>query len=82
MLMLLVARFSQMDIVIHASIHDAPEENPEQTELERQTQTFLGSVAGLRLVSGLLGLLLERSDIIAITQTRMRVAPYPVPYFT
>ncbi|KAI0057451.1 hypothetical protein BV25DRAFT_1812427 [Artomyces pyxidatus] len=82
MLTLLVACFSQMDIVTHAPILDAPEETPEQAELERQTQTFLGSVvqsilpgvakAGLRLVSGLLGLLLERSDIIAITQTRMR----------
>lgn len=80
-LTLLVACFSQMDIVFHARILDLPEENTRQQDLERQTQAFLGSVvqsilpvvakAGLRLVSGLLGLLLERSDIVLITQTRV-----------
>jgi len=80
-LTLLVACFSQMDIILHAHILDLPEENTRQQDLERQTQAFLGSViqsilpvvakAGLRLVSGLLGLLLERSDIVSITQTRV-----------
>ena len=80
-LTLLVACFSQMDIVFHARILDLPEENTRQQDLERQTQAFLGSIvqsilpvvakAGLRLVSGLLGLLLERSDIVSITQTRV-----------
>jgi DNA topoisomerase 2-associated protein PAT1 len=80
-LTLLVACFSQMDIILHAHILDLPEENTHQQDLERQTQAFLGSViqsilpvvakAGLRLVSGLLGLLLERSDIVSITQTRV-----------
>lgn len=80
-LTLLVACFSQMDIVIHAGILDLPEETAQQQDLERQTQAFLGSVvqsilpvvakAGLRLVSGLLGLLLERSDIVSVTQTRV-----------
>ncbi|TFY78939.1 hypothetical protein EWM64_g5071 [Hericium alpestre] len=84
MLTLLVACFSQMDVVIYASILDSPIESPEQKEIEAQTQTFLGSViqsilpvvakAGLRLVSGLLGLLLERSDIIAVSQTRPGLA--------
>jgi len=70
-----------MDIVFHAPILDLPEESIRQQDLERQTQAFLGSVvqsilpvvakAGLRLVSGLLGLLLERSDIVSITQTRV-----------
>jgi DNA topoisomerase 2-associated protein PAT1 len=70
-----------MDIIFHARILDLPEENTHQQDLERQTQAFLGSViqsilpvvakAGLRLISGLLGLLLERSDIISITQTRV-----------
>jgi DNA topoisomerase 2-associated protein PAT1 len=82
MLTLLVACFSQMDIVIHARILDAPEESILQQDLERQTQAFLGSVvqsilpvvakAGLRLVSGLLGLLMERSDLVYVTQTRVR----------
>jgi len=84
MLTLLVACFSQMDIIFHARILDLPEENTHQQDLERQTQAFLGSViqsilpvvakAGLRLISGLLGLLLERSDIISITQTRPGLA--------
>jgi len=83
-LTLLVACFSQMDIILHAHILDLPEENTRQQDLERQTQAFLGSViqsilpvvakAGLRLVSGLLGLLLERSDIVSITQTRPGLA--------
>jgi DNA topoisomerase 2-associated protein PAT1 len=83
-LTLLVACFSQMDIVIHAGILDLPEETAQQQDLERQTQAFLGSVvqsilpvvakAGLRLVSGLLGLLLERSDIVSVTQTRPGLA--------
>jgi len=83
-LTLLVACFSQMDIVIHARILDLPEETAQQQDLERQTQAFLGSVvqsilpvvakAGLRLVSGLLGLLLERSDIVSVTQTRPGLA--------
>ena len=66
---------------MHARILDTPEESTRQQDLERQTQAFLGSVvqsilpvvakAGLRLVSGLLGLLMERSDIIYVTQTRV-----------
>ena len=80
-LTLLVACFSQMDIVFQGRILDLPEETTRQQDMERQTQAFLGSVvqsilpviakAGLRLVSGLLGLLLERSDIVSITQTRV-----------
>ena len=83
MLTLLVACFPQMDVVVEAPILDMPVEDAQQKEVEQQTQTFLGSVvqsilpvvakAGLRLVSGLLGLLLERSDIIAISQTRVGV---------
>ena len=81
MLTLMVACFSQMDVVAGAYILDMPEDKPEQHDMERQTQTFLGSVvqsvlpvvskAGLRLVSGLVGLLIERNDIIAISQTRV-----------
>lgn len=81
-LTLMVACFAQMDVVAKAPILDHPGDSFEQRDLERQTQTFLGSVvqsvlpvvakAGLRLVSGLLGLLLERTNIIAISQTRVR----------
>jgi hypothetical protein len=53
----------------------------QRAEVERQTQAFLGSVmqsilpvvsvANLRLVTGLLGLLLDRSDIVAVARTRV-----------
>jgi len=81
MLTLLVACFSQLDVIIRAPSLDSLEATRERAEVERQTQAFLGSVlqsilpvvakAGLRLVSGLLGLLLDRSDIVAVTQTRV-----------
>ncbi|KAI6013922.1 topoisomerase II-associated protein PAT1 [Pisolithus microcarpus] len=58
--------------------------SPERQEVERQTAAFLGSVlqsilpvvarAELRLVTGLLGLLLDRSDIIQVAQTRPGIA--------
>ncbi|KAI0320872.1 topoisomerase II-associated protein PAT1 [Amylostereum chailletii] len=84
MLTLMVACFSQMDVVAGSPILDFPIDTQEQREMERQTQTFLGTVvssvlpvvakAGLRLVSGLLGLLMERSNIITISQSRPGLA--------
>ena len=81
MLTLLVACFNQLDVVIQAPALDSLQDTPERKEVDRQTQAFLGSVlqsilpvtakAGLRLISGLLGLLLDRSNIVAITQTRV-----------
>jgi len=81
MLTLLSACFSQLDVVTQAPLLDTLEDTPERREVERQTQTFLGSVlqsilpvvakAHLRLISGLLGLLLDRSNIVIITQTRV-----------
>jgi Topoisomerase II-associated protein PAT1. len=81
MLTLLVACFSRLDVVVRAPLLDSLEETRERSDVERQTQAFLGSVlqsilpvvakAGLRLISGLLGLLLDRSNIVAVTQTRV-----------
>lgn len=85
LLTLLVACFSQLDVVKHAPILDSAQDEPphenEPAEVERQTQAFLGSVmqsilpvvsvANLRLVTGLLGLLLDRSDIVAVARTRV-----------
>ena len=81
MLTLLVACFSQLDVVVQAPLLDSPEDTPERREVEGQTQTFLGSVmqsilpivakSGLRLISGLLGLLLDRSNIVTVSQTRV-----------
>lgn len=82
LLTLLVACFNQLDVVIKAPLLDSLDDTRERQEVDHQTQTFLGSVlqsilpvvakASLRLVSGLLGLLLDRSDIVAVTQTRVR----------
>ncbi|GBE86561.1 topoisomerase II-associated protein PAT1 [Sparassis latifolia] len=83
-LTLLVACFSQLDVVIKAPILDSLEESQERADVDNQTEAFLSSViqsilpvvakAGLRLVSGLLGLLLELSNIVAITRTQPGIA--------
>lgn len=77
----LVACFSQLDVVKLAPLLDSLDDSPERKEAERQTQAFLGSVlqsiipvvakASLRIVTGLLSLLISRSDIVAVTQTRV-----------
>jgi len=84
LLTLLVACFNQLDVVIKAPLLDSLDDTRERQEVDHQTQTFLGSVlqsilpvvakASLRLISGLLGLLLDRSDIVAVTQTRPGLA--------
>lgn len=84
LLTILVACFSQLDVVMLAPYLDSFENSPERSEAERQTQVFLGSVlqsilpvvakASLRLVTGLLSLLISRSDIVAVTQTRPGLA--------
>ncbi|KAH7919056.1 hypothetical protein BV22DRAFT_1041258 [Leucogyrophana mollusca] len=84
LLTLLVACFSQLDVVKDARILDSPEDTPGQQEVERQTQAFLGSVlqsilpvvakAELRLVSGLLGLFLDRNYVVTVAQTRPGIA--------
>ncbi|KAF8840823.1 hypothetical protein BDN67DRAFT_968002 [Paxillus ammoniavirescens] len=106
LLTLLVACFSQLDVVKYAHLLDLPEDShlharnrshspsannaanaqatPDRDEVERQTQAFLGSVlqsilpvvakAELRLIAGLLGLLLDRSDVVMIAQTRPAIA--------
>lgn len=83
LLTLLVACFSQLDVVKHAALLDSLEETPERQDVERQTQAFLGSVlqsilpvvakAELRVITGLLGLLLDRTNIVVSAQTRVRV---------
>jgi len=85
LLTLLVACFSQLDIVRHAPLLDSLEETPERQDVELQTQAFLGSVlqsilpvvakAELRVITGLLGLLLDRTNIVTSAQTRVGV-PY------
>ncbi|EIW79273.1 hypothetical protein CONPUDRAFT_59162 [Coniophora puteana RWD-64-598 SS2] len=84
LLTLLVACFSQLEVVKKAHYLDLLEDSPEKEEIERQTQAFLGSVlqsilpvvakAELRLVRGLIGLFMERCDVIHVSQTRPGIA--------
>lgn len=84
LLTLLIACFSQLDIVKHAPLLDSLEETPERQDVELQTQAFLGSVlqsilpvvakAELRVITGLLGLLLDRTNIVVSGQTRVGVS--------
>ncbi|EGO22680.1 topoisomerase II-associated protein [Serpula lacrymans var. lacrymans S7.9] len=84
LLTLLVACFSQLDVFKQAGLLDSVEDTPERQEVDRQTQAFLGSVmqsilpvvakAELRLVSGLLGLFLDRCDVVAAAQTKPGIA--------
>jgi DNA topoisomerase 2-associated protein PAT1 len=83
-LTLLVACFSQLDVIKDGPILDTWDESPERVEAEKQTHCFLGTVmqsilplvakSNLRLISGLLGLLLDRTDIIAVAFTRPGIA--------
>lgn len=85
LLTLLVACFSQLDVIKQAPILDSVQESQELADVDRQTQAFLGSVmqsilpvvsvANLRLVTGLLGLLLDRSNIVAVAQTKVSPSP-------
>ncbi|KAH9479583.1 DNA topoisomerase 2-associated protein pat1 [Psilocybe cubensis] len=84
LLTLLVACFNQLDVVRNAPILDTINDTQERSDVERQTQAFLGSVmqsilpvisvANLRLVTGLLGLLLTRSNIVTVARTRPGLA--------
>ncbi|KAF7356741.1 PAT1 domain-containing protein [Mycena venus] len=82
---LLVACFTQLDVVKQAPLLDVLEDSPERAEAERQTQAFLGSVLQsilpivanleLHVVTALLGLLIERShDIAAVAKTKPGLA--------
>lgn len=81
LLTLLAACFSQLDVVRDSHLLDQVDEVHERHDIEAQTQAFLGGVmqsvlpvaatARLRLISGLLGLFMERNDIGAVARTRV-----------
>jgi DNA topoisomerase 2-associated protein PAT1 len=86
---LLVACFSQLDVVRNAPLLDNLRETREKKEVERQTEAFLGAVvpvilglvktSPLRFISGMLGLLFDSSDIVYIAKTRVSpFSRYPV----
>ena len=81
LLTLLVACFSQLDVVIDSPLLDSQEDSAERKEAERQTHTFMTTVlqcvshtingANLRLISGLLGLFMERCDTVSVGESRV-----------
>jgi len=84
LLTLLVACFDQLDVVKDAFLLDSPDDTPEREEVERQTNGFLASVmqsilpivakSNLCMITGLLGLLLDRSNIAAVARTKVSFA--------
>lgn len=84
LLTLLVACFDQLDVIANARLLDSLQDTTERGDADRQTQAFLSSVlqgilpivakANLRLVTGLLGLLIDRTDAVKIAQTRVSKA--------
>jgi len=90
LLTLLVACFDQLDVVLKAPLLDTIVESTERADVERQTDAFLMGVlhsilpvvarADLRLVTGLLGLLLDRTNIVGVAQSGVRKEK-TTPYF-
>ncbi|KAJ3841338.1 topoisomerase II-associated protein PAT1 [Lentinula raphanica] len=84
LLTLLIACFSQLDVISQAALLDTLEDTPERADVERQTQAFLSSVlqsilpiivkGNLRLVCGLVGLLMHGQDTVAIAKSRPGLA--------
>lgn len=82
LLTLLVACFDQLDVVQQAPLLDTFEDSRERADAERQSDAFLLGVlhsilpvvarADLRLVTGLLGLLLDRTNIVLIARSGVR----------
>jgi DNA topoisomerase 2-associated protein PAT1 len=83
MLTLLIACFSQLDVVLKAHALEDVGDAEERAEVDRQTQAFLTGVlqsilppivkGNLRLITGLLGLLLdrERNDVVLLSKTKV-----------
>ncbi|EPQ56435.1 hypothetical protein GLOTRDRAFT_138166 [Gloeophyllum trabeum ATCC 11539] len=78
-LTLLIACFSQLDVVRHAFILDSLEDTPQRREVDQQTTAFsqcvMQSIVGLisrtdlKLLNGLVGLFFNH-DIVAIARTK------------
>jgi DNA topoisomerase 2-associated protein PAT1 len=80
MLTLFIACFSQLDVVIRAPILDSLEDSPEKAAVEKQTVLFASCLqaiqsivarGSLRLLTGLLGLFLDRNDVLMVARTKV-----------
>ncbi|EJD07401.1 uncharacterized protein FOMMEDRAFT_100603 [Fomitiporia mediterranea MF3/22] len=77
---LLVACFSQLDVVKNAAVLDVQEDSSERREVDRQTQLFLSTVLQsilpvvakfkLGVVVGMMGLLMEHCDMGLVIHSR------------
>ncbi|THH10733.1 hypothetical protein EW145_g1128 [Phellinidium pouzarii] len=77
---LIVACFSQLDVVKNAVFLDIQKDIPARIEVDRQTQLFLSTVlqsilpviagANLKIIGGMLGLLMEHCDMHAVVRSR------------
>lgn len=82
MLVLLFACFSQLDVVIRATLLDSDEPSAERREIEVQTDIFLHDVlpgiaevlvnSRLQICVGLLTLLLNHCDVVKVAMTWVR----------
>jgi DNA topoisomerase 2-associated protein PAT1 len=78
---LLVAIFPQLDVVAQAPILDTVAPSEQRTEVELQTQMWVDHIptfimaavshASLHHISGWLGLLLHRMDVVAVANTQV-----------
>jgi DNA topoisomerase 2-associated protein PAT1 len=78
---LILACFSQLDVVKYSGVLDQLDESPERKEAEKQLDAFVhhimhallpvAATAGVRLIRGLLGVLMTRNDIGVIARTRV-----------
>lgn len=78
---LLVACFSQLDVVKNAALLDLQEDTPERREVDKQTQLFLSTVLqcilpviakfNLGVVFGMMGLLMEHCDMRLVIHSRV-----------
>ncbi len=79
---LLVACYSQLDVVHDAYLLDQLQNTPQKKEAEIQNDLFFGTVfqtgmtlvrtSSLRFVTGMLGLLLESGNIVSLARTKVR----------
>ena len=80
---LLVACFSQFDVVRSAAVLDAQVDSPERREVELQTDLFLSTVLqcilpvisqfNLSVASGMMGLMMEHGDMGLIVHSRVSI---------
>ena len=82
LLTMLLATFSQLDVVRNSELLDRIDDTRERREVEAQTQAFLNHVmhsilpvcatAHLKIIRGLVGVWMNHNDVVMAAQTRVR----------